>query len=142
LNIIFNLVNVKHQIKHPDDVLRKIRSNHVKIAGRLTAKIGDFLTGEKKCCKQRIHFKAMVYENAYHMLWGDVFGKFIPFSRVICRNTSPHTICIFICHCLDMYYFFIQSAARTLIILTIFAHFCLFVIISCHESCDNVHLPL
>jgi hypothetical protein len=51
------------------------------------------------------------------------------------------TICIFICHCLKIYYYFTLTAARTLIILTIFTDVCLFLIISRHESCDIVHLP-
>ena len=32
LNIVFDLVDVKHQTKHPDDGLRKIRSDQSKIA--------------------------------------------------------------------------------------------------------------
>jgi hypothetical protein len=31
LNIVFNLVDVKHQTKHPGDVLCKIRSDQAKI---------------------------------------------------------------------------------------------------------------
>jgi hypothetical protein len=42
LNIVFNLVDVKHQTNHPDDMLHKIRSYQAKIAGRLTAKIGEY----------------------------------------------------------------------------------------------------
>jgi len=41
-----------------------------------------------------------------------------------------------------MNYYFILPAARTLIILTILANVCLFLIISRPESCFNVHLPL
>jgi len=48
LNIVFNLVDVKHQTKHPDDVLRKIRSDQAKIAGRLTAEIGEYFNRGKE----------------------------------------------------------------------------------------------
>ena len=48
MNIVFNLVDVKHQTKHPDDVLRKIRSDQAKIAGRLTAKIGEYFNNRGK----------------------------------------------------------------------------------------------
>ena len=41
-----------------------------------------------------------------------------------------------------MYYYFTLTATRTLIILTIFADVCLFLIISHHESCDIVHLAI
>ena len=42
MNIVFNLVDEKHQTKHPDEVLCKIRSDQVKIARRLTAKIEEY----------------------------------------------------------------------------------------------------
>ena len=48
MNIVINLVDVKHQTKHPDDVLRKIRSDQAKIAGRLTAKIGEYFNNRGK----------------------------------------------------------------------------------------------
>jgi hypothetical protein len=48
LNIVFNLVDVKHQTKHPDDVLCKIRSDQAKMAGRLTAKIGEYFNRGKE----------------------------------------------------------------------------------------------
>ena len=48
LNIVFNLVDVKHQTKHPDDELRKITSDQAKIAGRLTAKIGEHFNRGKE----------------------------------------------------------------------------------------------
>ena len=72
----------------------------------------------------------------------DISLRGMIFFWVLCRNTSPHTICIFICHCLEMYYYFTLTAARTLIVQTIFDDVCLFLIISCHESCNIVHLPI
>jgi hypothetical protein len=62
--------------------------------------------------------------------------------RVICRNTSPHNVCIFMCHYRKMYYYCTLTAAWTLIFLTISADVSLFLIISPHESCDIVHLPI
>ena len=59
LNIVFNLADVKHQTKHPDDVLRKIRSDQAKYyankdrtrrtrSGRLTAIIGEYFNRKKE----------------------------------------------------------------------------------------------
>ena len=48
LNIVFDLVDVKHQTKHPDDGLRKIRSDQAKITRRLTAKIGEYFNRGKE----------------------------------------------------------------------------------------------
>ena len=48
MNIVINLVDVKHQTKHPDDELRKITSDQAKIAGRLTAKIGEHFNRGKE----------------------------------------------------------------------------------------------
>ena len=48
LNIVFNLVDVKHRTEHPDNVLRKIRSDQAKITGRLTAKIGEYFNRGKE----------------------------------------------------------------------------------------------
>ena len=50
--------------------------------------------------------------------------------------------CIFMCRYCKMYYYFTLTAVRTLIILTILAHFCHFLIISRPELCYNVHLDL
>ena len=60
---------------------------------------------------------------------------------VVCRKTLPHDICIFMCRYREMYYYFILTAAWTLIILTMLATFCLFLIISRSKLCFNVHLP-
>ena len=61
---------------------------------------------------------------------------------VICQNTSPHNFCLFMCHYRKMYYYCTLTAAWTLIFLTISADVSLFLIISPHESCDIVHLPI
>ena len=60
---------------------------------------------------------------------------------VVCQKTLPHNICTFMCRYREMCYYFILTAAQTLIILTILANFCLFLIISRSESCFNVYLP-
>ncbi len=61
---------------------------------------------------------------------------------VICRNTSPHNVCIFMCRYRKMYHYCTLTAAWTLIFLTISADVSLFLIISPQESCDIVHLPI
>ena len=65
MNIVINLVDVKHQTKHPDDVLRKIRSDQAKIAGRITTKIGEYAVNKEYISRQW-HMK--IQNTYYHVV--------------------------------------------------------------------------
>ncbi len=83
-----------------------------------------------------------LYTSRFLVLAIQLYTLLVVLCWVICQNTSPHNVCIFMCRYRKMYYYCTLTAAWTLIFLTISTDVSLFLIISPHESCDIVHLPI